>query len=78
VMRKSFTDHCMHRILERKINIKRVHETVDNPDSKEDVFYEGAKRVRLTKKFEDGVKITVICEARPAKWWVITVWSEET
>ena len=76
-MRKIFTDHCVHRPAQRRIDIKYVHEAIDNPDTTEDVSTPTVKKLRFTKRVSCDLEIEVICELRSGEYRVITVWNKE-
>jgi len=76
-MRKIFTEHCLRRLAERKINIKDVDETIDNPHTKEDISTPSTKKVRFTRTAQSGVELIVICEVLANQYRVLTVWGGE-
>ena len=80
--KKIFTDHASERIAQRKIDISRIHETIDSADHTSDVSIDLPSRRIVKKRFEktfaDGVTIIVICEVLPEqKYKIITPWKKK-
>jgi len=76
-MRKIFTEHCMQRIIQRRIDIKQVHETVDNPDNTTDISTPQVRKMRFEKTFPDNTTIIAICEVSSEAYKIVTAWKKE-